>query len=487
MAKEILIANSDKSDQEEFQKIFKTTDYHLVFSGSGEDVLLRAKLFKPDLIILGMSFGEKDNLEVCKAIKTDPEFKHIPVILLSNIFEEISEKDCHRVHADGVISRPLFEDEILNLVDHLMGEGAVMAEKEGIFGKEEEWRPFPEIEKTTHEKKEELFLDEFGGTEEEEIIELLDVIEEPEEKLSIDDFVVQEKEEIPGEITPLESWEKIEEEKPPEKVSRLFFEEKEKETEKIPLKLEKEEKPKKITLEEELFEKIDLEELIGKIEQLEPSLEKEWPARKEVKALEESLTMREEPVEKSFDLEEFETALKKEMTAEPLEEKIQPSFIEELKAEIPSGVTPLEIPIEEEELKELPEEEFTEELMEELGEKEMGAIEEPKEIKIEKSEELKAPRFTEVEARPLVSRVDRQMGEFSPLVKAGDKHLEEVIAKGIQDMLGDFITKILPEMTQNIIGLTAERIEKMVKEIVPDLAEKAIQEEIKRLQKGKKD
>jgi hypothetical protein len=42
-------------------------------------------------------------------------------------------------------------------------------------------------------------------------------------------------------------------------------------------------------------------------------------------------------------------------------------------------------------------------------------------------------------------------------------------------------------MTQHIIGLTAERIERMVKEIVPDLAENAIREEIKRLQKGEKE
>ena len=37
MAKEILIGDSDKADQEEFQKIFETTDYHLIFSESGDD------------------------------------------------------------------------------------------------------------------------------------------------------------------------------------------------------------------------------------------------------------------------------------------------------------------------------------------------------------------------------------------------------------------------------------------------------------------
>ena len=42
MAKEILIADSDKTDQKEFQRIFETTDYHLIFSESGEDAILRS-------------------------------------------------------------------------------------------------------------------------------------------------------------------------------------------------------------------------------------------------------------------------------------------------------------------------------------------------------------------------------------------------------------------------------------------------------------
>jgi hypothetical protein len=108
-------------------------------------------------------------------------------------------------------------------------------------------------------------------------------------------------------------------------------------------------------------------------------------------------------------------------------------------------------------------------------------------MRMDRLEEMEAPRIFEEERPALVRKVETQMGELTSLAKMVDKHLDEVIAKGIQDMVGDFITKMLPEMTQHIIGLTAERIEKMVKEIVPDLAEKAIQEEIKRLQKGEKD
>jgi CheY-like chemotaxis protein len=125
MAKEILVVDSDKADQEEFKKIFGTTGYHLIFSESGEDALLRAQLFKPAMIIAsGAGLHEMSGLELCGAIKGDPEFKHVPFILISSIFDEISEKDRKRFQADGVISKPLNESEVLNLVDRLVeGEG----------------------------------------------------------------------------------------------------------------------------------------------------------------------------------------------------------------------------------------------------------------------------------------------------------------------------------------------------------------------------
>ena len=218
----------------------------------------------------------------------------------------------------------------------------------------------------------------------------------------------------------------------------------------------------------------------------------------------------EEPAEKRLALSEFDAALQKEVEAAPPGEQFAPisessltDFMEEPKREIPEQVVPVEVSAEEEELKELPEEEFPDELLEEmLGEGEISVIGEPEESKPEEGrpkevrseaigmdrlEESETPGIFGGEGKGPVRKLGRPAEEVTSLSEVIDKHLEEVLAKGIQDMVGDFITKILPEMTQHIIGLTAERIEKMVKEVVPDLAEKAIQEEIKRLQKGEKD
>jgi len=460
MANEILIADADKDDQEEFQRIFENTDYHLIFSESGEDALLRIKLFKPEMIIAsGRGLREMGGLELCGVLKGDPEFKDIPFLLISDIFNEISEKDRQHARADGVISKPLHEDEVLNLVDQLM---------EGEFGKKEG-------------EMKEFSLDEIGeGEEEEEIIELVDVVEEPETRISIHDFITAEKtekEEPFGEITPLESWEKLElDEKP---IGRELGLPLERERGDIDLELKKEVAPQEPIPEEELFQKIELEEILEKVEQLQPSIEREWLSQKETRAAKEEPFKMEEFEEKPFNLEEFEVALQKEVKPELLEEDLEPFLIEEPKGEISEEVLSVEGSVEEEELKELPEEEFPDELLEEiLGEEEISAIEEPKE---ERPEEIRKGRFEGVKALPLIEE------EIRPLVRTVDKQMQEVISQKVQEVMEEIVKKLVPEMTQNVVGLTIDRIEELVRKVVPDLAEKAIQEEIKRLQKGEKE
>jgi CheY-like chemotaxis protein len=542
MAKEILIADSDTADQKEFQKIFETTDYHLIFSESGEDALLRARLFKPDLIIAsGAGLQEKGGLELCGAIKGDPDFKHIPFILISSIFDGISEKDRKRFRADGVISKPLNEAEVLDLVDNLM--------EEEVAGKRGEMLS----------EKQEFSLDEIGEGDE-EIIELVDVVEEPEPRMSIDSFVPTGREKPFGEGTSLDSWEKLEfEEKPVEKESDLRPEKK---IGGMDLRLKRKVPMKEPSPEEELFDKIELEEILGKVEQLKPSLEKEWPVEKEVRDVEERPFEMEAPAEK-LDLSEFEKALRKEAITGKPQKGPQPFFIEEPKKEIseePSSTEelvetpleelleepleetleevleqppeepseePIEEPLEIEEIKELGKEEFPEELFEDiLEEGEIGAIGEQKEPKaeelsleeleveeIEEIEEIeKMEEMEEVEEIGEVEQIDQieemeqvkeieemktdRMEEIATskmprevvpsLVRAVDKQVQEIISQKVQEMMGEMMTKLVPELTQNVVGFALERIEKMVKEVVPDLAEKAIQEEIKRLEKEEK-
>ncbi len=483
MAKEILIADSDKAEQEEFKKIFEATDYNLVFSESGQHALLRVKLLKPDLIIAGASLKEKSGLDVCKTIKADPEFKHIPVILLSNIFKEVSEDERKRVRADGVITKPFHEDEILNLVDRLIEEGEMGETKEKLVGKEKEWRSIPDIGKAPPRKEEELRLDEIGEGEEEQIIDLVDVVEEPEAKMSIDDFIAPEKETPFTGITPLESWEKlIEEEKPVDRKFKFGPDEKELKAKGRPLQLGEEVMPGGEVSEKELSEKMELEEILQKVEQLAPSIEKEWPPELRKPTAEPTakpvMPAIEEPPEKYAGLAEFEAALKRGIGAELMEKEAQPLEVEEPKKEVPKRVAPAKPPAEkvieeeleeveeealeiieekelevleekelraleeqalkefegeelkevrEEALEEAEEEEIVEALFEEMEEKEVRGIEEVKEEAIEILEEVEAPEV-EKEKIPILEKLEEERIELFEEIEAPEIPREEVVA-----------------------------------------------------------
>ncbi len=457
MTKEILIAESDKVVQKEFERIFEITDYKIILSES-EEALIRAKLFRPDLIIGGK--------EVYQAVKGDPEFKEIPFILLLNLFEDLSDKERESLQVDGIISRPLNGDEVLNSIDRVMEIGRSLLREE--YGKKEE-------EKRGVMGEENLSLGEGSEGEEEEIIDLVDVVEEPEARMSITDFAISPKEEPFREIPVLGPWTK-EEEKP----LSLEHEEKRELREKEEW-VERGEGEEEKTSEEEFFEKIELEEILEKVERLEPLIEKEWAAQ--------------EVERKEKGIELTETLKEAPSSVEIIPEKTVPEM----------------------ELEELSEEEFPEAFLEELEEEleklEEGVVEVQEEIKAEKLEEeeifepvekeplIEVPPPMVEEARaepfPIEEEVEKELipiGEELPAKKileeelpspllSVEKRIEEIVAKGVGEMMQDFMTKIIPEMTQHLLTLTLERIERMVREVVPEIAEKAIQEEIKRLEK----
>ena len=94
--------------------------------------------------------------------------------------------------------------------------------------------------------------------------------------------------------------------------------------------------------EEELFEKIELEEILERVEQLKPSIEKEWPTDTEIESrIDQALPGPEvQSTEGWMELRDFETALKsgvkgteKSESGEPVGEGLQPFSLEEPKEE----------------------------------------------------------------------------------------------------------------------------------------------------------
>lgn len=85
---EILIIEDERFIINPLEITFKKNKWHLSVAANGEDGLVLAKKSKPDLILLDLVLPKMNGYEVLEILKSDPETKDIPVLIISNLARE---------------------------------------------------------------------------------------------------------------------------------------------------------------------------------------------------------------------------------------------------------------------------------------------------------------------------------------------------------------------------------------------------------------
>ena len=96
--------------------------YEVITALDGEQALEKLKTEKPDLIVLDIMMPKLDGYEVCKAIKSSPETRHIPVILLSAKGRNVDQKMGFDVGADDYITKPFSPRKLVERINQLLGQ-----------------------------------------------------------------------------------------------------------------------------------------------------------------------------------------------------------------------------------------------------------------------------------------------------------------------------------------------------------------------------
>ena len=89
----ILIVEDEEILLAALQEELSQGGYDIAGASNGEEGLVQAKSFKPDLILLDLVMPKMDGMEALKRLKEDGETKDVPVIILTNLsdYERISE------------------------------------------------------------------------------------------------------------------------------------------------------------------------------------------------------------------------------------------------------------------------------------------------------------------------------------------------------------------------------------------------------------
>lgn len=111
----VLIVDDDVEMSRYIRSIF-VGDFDVVNRYSAESALHDLEAIHPDIVLSDVVMADMTGYDLCRTIKNDQEFSHIPVILItakSSVHEQIEGLDCG---AEAYVTKPFDPDYLLSLV-----------------------------------------------------------------------------------------------------------------------------------------------------------------------------------------------------------------------------------------------------------------------------------------------------------------------------------------------------------------------------------
>ncbi|MFQ5752183.1 MAG: response regulator [bacterium] len=116
MAKKILIIEDYMNIVEILSMRLQAMGYEVVAAYDGQNGLNLARKEKPDLIILDVMLPKMSGYKVCRLLKFDSKFKHIPIIMLTSRETETNEQIGRDMGAEEYVYKSDQKGTLLKLI-----------------------------------------------------------------------------------------------------------------------------------------------------------------------------------------------------------------------------------------------------------------------------------------------------------------------------------------------------------------------------------
>jgi PleD family two-component response regulator len=114
----ILVVDDDPYILSITARVLHTTGCQLITAASGRECMASVRNDRPDLILLDMVLPDMSGMEICRKVKTDPQYKRTYILFFSGLrTDSMEQANGLNIGADGYIVKPITNSELLARVN----------------------------------------------------------------------------------------------------------------------------------------------------------------------------------------------------------------------------------------------------------------------------------------------------------------------------------------------------------------------------------
>ena len=102
-------------------RLLQLGGFDVATAADGEEGLGKARAEHPDVVVLDLMLPKMNGMEVCAALKRDPQYRHIPVIIFTARRQEMDEKLCRECGADAYVTKSQQSKALIEQIEAVLG------------------------------------------------------------------------------------------------------------------------------------------------------------------------------------------------------------------------------------------------------------------------------------------------------------------------------------------------------------------------------
>lgn len=121
--RKLMIADDENGIRTLVRMTLENERYEILEASDGPEALRVAREHRPDLLLLDVEMPGMTGIEVCRALKQDPQTTGIMVVMLTAKAEEADRLEGEASGADDYITKPFSPVALMRKVDEVFSRG----------------------------------------------------------------------------------------------------------------------------------------------------------------------------------------------------------------------------------------------------------------------------------------------------------------------------------------------------------------------------